>query len=94
MHKIIWRKFAHLIEPYTTKFYGVLPARVDFLKNVYKLPEEKVELLVMGADDEKVKEAKNPNVKKEIRKKYNIKPGDFLIVTGGKIDYAKSKPCS
>ena len=91
LHKIIWRKCAHLIEPYTTKFYGVIPARVDFLKNVYKLPEEKVELLVMGADDEKVKEAKNPNVKKEIRKKYNIKPDDFLIVTGGKIDYAKKQ---
>ena len=69
MHKIIWRKCAHLIEPYTTKFYGVIPGKSRFSKNVYKLPEEKVELLVMGADDEKVKEAKNPNVKKKKNKK-------------------------
>lgn len=91
LHKVIWRYCAHLIEPYTTRFYGVLPARVDFLKTVYKLPEEKVELLVMGADDEKVKEARNENVKKEIREKYNIKPDDFLIITGGKIDYNKTQ---
>jgi glycosyltransferase involved in cell wall biosynthesis len=89
LHKVIWRYCAKLIEPYTTKFYGVLPARVDFLKNIYKVPKEKVELLVMGADDDKVKEVKELGVKKEIREKYNIKEDDFLIITGGKIDNAK-----
>lgn len=82
---------AHQIEPYTTKFYGVLPARVDFLKEVYGIPEEKVDLLVMGADDEKVKEAKSENVRKVIRDKYHIKQDDFLIITGGKIDNAKKQ---
>lgn len=91
LHKTIWRYCAHLIEPYTTKFYGVLPARVDFLIDVYKVPKNKVELLVMGADDDKVEEAKNENIKKAIRDKYNIKPEDFLIVTGGKIDNAKKQ---
>lgn len=89
LHRIIWRYCAHLIEPYTTKFYGVLPARVDFLKNIYKLPEEKLELLVMGADDEKVAEARDENVKRQIRERYGIKPDDFLIMTGGKINNAK-----
>lgn len=89
LHKIIWRRCAKMIEPYTTKFYGVLPARVEFLKNVYKLPEEKIELLLMGADDEKVNKAKDPNVRKAIREKFNIKNDDFLIMTGGKIDNAK-----
>jgi len=91
LHKIIWRYYAHSIEPYTTKFYGVLPARVDFLKDVYKLPKEKIELLVMGADDEEVEKAKDENVRKLIRSKYNIKQNDFLIVTGGKIDNAKKQ---
>lgn len=91
LHKIIWKHFAHKIEPYTTKFYGVLPARVDFLKNIYKLPEEKLELLVMGADDEKVVLAKNPNIRKIIRDKYGIKEDDFLIISGGKIDNAKKQ---
>ena len=91
LHKIIWKHCAKIIEPYTKKFYGVLPARVDFLKNVYGLPEEKVELLVMGADDEKVVEAKTPENIAQIRQKYNIAEDDFLIITGGKIDLFKTQ---
>ncbi len=91
LHKILWRHTAHIIEPYTTKFYGVLPARVDFLKNVYKLPPEKCELLVMGADDEKVEEARESAVREEIRSRYGIKEDDFFIITGGKIDPWKTQ---
>jgi len=91
LHKIFWRKCAQQIEPYTTKFYGVLPARIDFLKKLYKLPAERIELLLMGADDDKVQETKDPHVRKEIREKHNIKEDDFLIVTGGKIDKFKKQ---
>ena len=91
LHKILWKHCAHIINPYTKKFYGVLPARVDFLKNVYGLPADKVELLVMGVDDEKVEAALKPEVRKEIREKYRIADDDFLIITGGKIDNFKKQ---
>lgn len=91
LHKGLWKRTAHMIEPFTTKFYGVLPARVEFLKEIYILPEKKCELLVMGADDDKVKEANNPDVKKKIRQKYGIDTDDFLIMTGGKIDPWKTQ---
>ena len=89
LHKVLWQHSAHIIEPYTTKFYGVLPARVEWLVDMYRLPQNKCELLVMGADDDKVKEATNPEMKKKIRTKYGICEDDFLIMTGGKIDPAK-----
>lgn len=89
LHKIIWKRMVKKIAPYTEKFYGVMPARVDFLKTIYGLPDEKVELLVMGADDEKVAVALNPKSRDSIRSKYGIEKTDFLIVTGGKIDAAK-----
>lgn len=89
LHKIVWRNCAKKIEPYTTKFYGVLPARVDFLRDVYGLPRNKTELLVMGADDDKVSEAQTDGSRKNIRDKYGIEDSDFLILTGGKIDYNK-----
>ena len=89
LHKILWKQCANSIEPYTKKFYGVLPARVDFLKNVYGLPEDKVELLVMGADDDMVEKALKTEVRREIREKYGIADDDFLIITGGKIDSFK-----
>lgn len=91
LHGIIWRAMAKKIEPYVSKFYGVLPARVDFLLDLYDLPQEKTELLVMGADDEKVIKSKNDNSRKNIREKYEIKDEDFLIVTGGKIDEYKKQ---
>lgn len=90
-YKIVWRYMAKKIEPYTTKFYGVLPARVNFLKKIYKLPEKKCELLVMGADDDEVKRAKNLENIRRIRKQFEIDEDDFLIVTGGKIDIWKTQ---
>lgn len=91
LHKIIWRHYAQIIRPYVTKFYGVLPARVDILTELYGIPRDKCELLVMGADDELVQEGNNPECIKSIRKKYRIETDDFLIVTGGKIDVAKQQ---
>lgn len=91
LHKIIWKHTLHKIEPYTRKFYGVLPVRVEFLKNVYGLPAEKCELLVMGADDELVAKAKASGARSRIREKYGIKDNDFLIMTGGKIDPWKTQ---
>lgn len=89
LHKIVWRHYAHKLLPYTEKFWGVLPARVDFLTDVYKLPKEKCELLVMGADDELVEKSNAQKEEKNLRGKYGIRDSDFLIVTGGKIDKAK-----
>lgn len=91
LHKIIWRHYARMLNPYVKKFYGVTPARVDFLTDLYKLPKNKCELLVMGADDELVEKSKALNVRKAIRDRYKILNDDFLIVTGGKIDLEKKQ---
>lgn len=89
LHKFIWKHCAKLINPYVTKFYGVLPARVDFLRDVYGIPQEKIELLVMGIDDEKREEVLSSHLREEKRKEYEIKENEVLIVTGGKIDHNK-----
>lgn len=91
LHGIIWRLCAKKIIPYTNKFYGVMPSRVNFLVDMYKIPQEKVELLVMGAEDDKVIEAKEEVSRNLIRKELDIKDNDFLIITGGKIDLMKKQ---
>ena len=88
LHKILWRICAQRIKPYTEKFYGVLPARVDFLVNVYRLPKEKCELIVMGADDDLVACAKKSDIRNSLRKEFEIGE-EFVIITGGKIDSNK-----
>ena len=94
LHKIIWRCCAQVINPYIRKYYGVLPARVDFLVDMYKLPRNKCELLVLGADDDKVEEANKSVIKQKIREEHGIAPDDFLIITGGKIDQWKKQTLS
>lgn len=91
LHHIIWRRCAQIINPYVKKFYGVLPARVDFLVNEYKLPKDKVELLVMGADDESVTNASDPAVRHTIRETYGLADDDIVIMAGGKIDHNKKQ---
>ena len=91
LHKGLWRLMYKRLEPYTTKFYGVLPARVDFLTEVYRTPVKKTELLVMGADDEQVERVRSQDTKDKVRKLNNIRGNDFLIVTGGKIDAYKTQ---
>jgi hypothetical protein len=91
LHKVLWRRMAQMINPYVKRFYGVLPARVDFLVDMYKLPKDKCSLLVMGADDELVEAALNEDKIADTRAEMGIGSNDFLIVTGGKIDLAKTQ---
>lgn len=85
LHKLVWRKCAGIIDPFTKRFYGVLPARVDFLVNVYKLSKSKCELLVIGGDDDFIHEVKETNMREHIRSQLGIS-NELLIVTGGKIN--------
>ena len=86
LHKLLWRYTNRLLLQYTKTYYGVLPARVDFLVNVYGIPKEKTQLLVMGADDEYVEASRSEKSIEELRKKHGISRSDFLVVTGGKIN--------
>ncbi len=91
LHKIFWKHTAQIIEPYTQKFFGVLPARVEFLQNIYKVPTNKCELLIMGANDELIEKYCNEKSRETFRNLLGIKKNDFVIVTGGKIDKSKKQ---
>ena len=90
--KII-RKFYRYINKksilYIERVYGVTPWRKKYAEDYFKIPKEKTDVLIMGADDEKI-DFKNKNqLRENIRKKYDISDKDFLIITGGKIDEKK-----
>lgn len=91
LHKVLFRfgLVAKLI-PNVEWFYGVTPSRCTFLHEVYGIPENKIKLLVMGADDEKMMIDKRLQFREDIRGRHGIKEDDFLIVTGGKIDRLKN----
>ena len=89
LHRGVWRHYARIAEPYVERFWGVLPARVDFLVENYGLPRDRCGLLVMGADDEEVERASAPKNRARVRSELGFSPDDFVVVTGGKIDGAK-----
>ncbi len=78
------------IKNITGYFYGVTPARCDFLHDMYGVPKEKIYLLPMGADDDDMLFDKKYEIRHNVRKQYGINDEDFLIVTGGKIDPLKN----
>lgn len=91
LYRFWWKPCAKALEPYVELFFGVMPSRVDFLQNIYRIAPEKTDMLVMGADDESVVRAGQPEVRRRIREQYGIVPEDFLIMTGGKIDAFKTQ---
>lgn len=89
-HHFIWRYYGKILSKYTTKFYGVTPLRCDFLRDAYKIDPKKIELLVMGVDDELLEKKDRNVIKRDYIKKLGIAQDDFIIVTGGKIDLKKN----
>ena len=89
LNGMLWRRCAKKIEPFAKRFYGVLPARVDFLTSMYGVDKEKCALLCMGVDDEAAERALSPEIRAARREAYGASDGDFVVVTGGKIDHNK-----
>ena len=89
LYKYIYGYWMRKAVPYVTKFWGVTPWRCQYLHDVYGIPQDKIDLLIMGGDDDKIHLENRENINKEIRNLHDISYDDFLIVTGGKIDKAK-----
>lgn len=85
-----WRFFVQRIARHVEYFWGVTPLRVQYLRDVYKLPWSKVGLLIMGGDESKINFEDQSEIRNYLRTKFGISISDFLIVTGGKIDRLKN----
>lgn len=90
LHGVIWRHILNDAAVYFERIYGVLPARVDFLKEMYHLSDDKVDLLLMGAEDELIQFEQKTEFRRKIRDKLNLGEKDFVVITGGKIDERKN----
>lgn len=73
------------------KIWGTLPWRVDFLKQIYKAPEYKTDLLIMGADENYILGREKRIIRKSLCNKYNIPEDAYIIATGGRINKAKKQ---
>lgn len=90
IHKTIYRYCAQAISSAAIKVWGVTPWRVKFMKDVYGLKDDKVDLLVMGGDETYIDKYKRKEIRSNILKMYNIPHDAKVVVTGGKIDKTKN----
>lgn len=92
--KFLVRSFFLLRNLLTLKYVdlvvGVTPWRKKYAEEYYKIPTNKTDLLIMGADDDEIDFDNRILIRNKVRKKYNIKENEILLITGGKIDKNKN----
>lgn len=86
----ILKPFSKYMQKYYTKVYGVTPWRKEYCEDVFGISPAKTDVLIMGADDEKIDFENRDIIRQDIRKKHGVLDDDFLIITGGKIDKNKN----
>lgn len=88
LHKILYKRCHKILEPYAKKYWGTLPARCDFLNEIYNIPKSKIGFLPQGLiineNFEKF------SIRKRKREEYKINDEDFVIVIGGKLTKRKN----
>lgn len=89
LHGLLRKKILDYAMPYISKIFPIVPASFKFLKEIYKVKEEKMEILPLGADFDYINEVKSKLNRELFRGNLGILNSDFVIFTGGKIDSKK-----
>lgn len=90
LQKVIYGHYIRKSVKYCNKYWGVTPWRCAYLHDVYGIPQNKIELLVMGGDTDNINFSQKHELRKKIRFDLGLKDDDFIIITGGKIDKTKN----
>lgn len=90
VYKYLYGHYMRKAAPYVKRFWGVTPWRCQYLHDVIGIQKDKIGLLIMGGDDEKIHFNEMPQLRNDIRKELELGNDDFVIVTGGKIDRSKN----
>lgn len=87
--KVIYSTIFAMTKKHISKVYGVTPWRAQYEQEAFGVPAHMTDVLIMGADDEKIDFAHRNELRQNIRTKYGIADNEFLIITGAKIDARK-----
>lgn len=90
LHGGFYRPLLRYADPMIRRYFPTLPARADFMHEVYGLSRAKMELLPFGFDDTSVAGLDRDAVRREIRENLGISKSDLVLVTGGKLDLRKN----
>ena len=85
-----YRAFNKKTQKYVSCVYGVTPWRKKYAEDYFRISPEKTDVLIMGADNEKIDFSHREEIRADLRKRFGVGEDDLLIITGGKIDKRKN----
>lgn len=88
--KIVGGYIGSRVAKVANKCWAVTPWRVDYMNEVFRVPRNKIELLVMGGDENLINWDQKNTIRENIRETLHIPLSAFVVATGGKIDKAKN----
>lgn len=90
LHKRLYKWAIQKSMPKIKKIFMIAPGCKDFAKDMYNIPEDKMEFLYLGADNEKIDIENRDEKRQMIRRSLGIKQEDFVLITGGKLSKEKN----
>lgn len=84
LHRRKWKQWI----PYVDRVFGTTGWRVTFAHRFYGIPQDKLEVLIMGIDSDRLP-AEHAPVRAALREQLGIGEDCFVFVTGGKLDSRK-----
>ncbi|MGD6730442.1 MAG: glycosyltransferase family 4 protein [Pleomorphochaeta sp.] len=87
---LFYKGYNQYAQKYYDKVFGVTPLRKKYAEEIYGIKSVKTDLLLMGADVDKINFDKKDEISKFIRNQYNLGTNDFVVITGGKFDTHKN----
>jgi len=89
LHRVIRRTFLSFYKHHIDRFFPVVPGSATFLREVYGIQHEQMELLPLGADTDLARKTKHDRAGARIRREFGIPDEAIVVFTGGKFMPAK-----
>lgn len=89
LHGIIYRWVMHRTYNQIDHYYYITSNTKKFMREMYKLPQEKLSFLPLGGNLDKIDLSDSQQIREEIREKLEIAKDSIIVVSGGKLDAEK-----
>lgn len=84
LHGVIRRWILDRARPYLRRILPVTPGSTEFLRELYRVPDEEMELLPLGTDQVYAAEVLASDARQRVRAELDIAADALVIFTGGK----------
>jgi 1,2-diacylglycerol 3-alpha-glucosyltransferase len=89
LHGIVRKRVLDRARPRLHRIFPVVPASAIFLREIYGVRNDEMELLPLGIDTDLALEVRASRSREQLRAGYGIAPDATVLVTGGKLAPAK-----